>query len=92
MLIGKYSDVLRYKNESYAYENELRLIVPRQGKGWESNPQAIRLPISKLSDLVRSVVVAPEAENWFYDAVSDLCKRYELDAPVRRSKLAFMPV
>lgn len=92
MVVGHYTDVLRYKNESYSYENEIRLIVPRQGKNWESNPSGIRLPIPKLSDLVRSVVVAPEAEDWFFDAVSDLCLRYELGAPVRRSKLAFMPI
>ena len=92
MIVGRYSDMLQYKHESYAYENELRLIVPRQDNGWKDNPLFLRLPLTNLGDLVRSVVVAPEAEDWFFDAVKDLSRRYELDAPVRRSKLAFMQI
>jgi hypothetical protein len=91
MVIGRYTDVLRFKNEAYDYEKELRLIIPRQGKAWEKNPIGINLPISKLSDLVASVVVAPEAEDWFIEVVKDLCRRYRLGVPVRRSRLAYMP-
>lgn len=92
MIVGQYSDMLQYKHESYAYENELRLIVPRQHDGWDNNPTSLRLPLANLNDLVRSVVVAPEAEDWFFDAVIDLTRRYELKTPVRRSKLAFMQI
>ena len=92
MIVGHYSEMLRYKHESYSYEKELRFIVPRQGKGWGDNPEYLRLPMKNVSDLVRSVVVAPEAEDWFFDAINDLSRRYELDAPIRRSKLAFMKV
>jgi hypothetical protein len=92
MVIGDYTEMLRYKNESYSYENELRIIVPRQGRNWKNNPLGIRLPVPQLSDLVRSIVVAPEAEDWFFDAVQDLCEKYHLQVPVRRSKLAYMTV
>lgn len=92
MVVGHYSDMLRYKHKSYAYEKELRLIVPRQDADWEKNPEFLRLPIANLHDLVRSVVVAPEADDSFFDVVSDLSSRYGLDAPVRRSKLSFMRV
>lgn len=92
MIVGQYSDMLRYKHESYAYEKELRLIVPRQDIRWEKNPQFLRLPLTNFSELVRSVVVAPAAEDGFFDAVNDLSRRYGLDAPVRRSKLAFMRI
>lgn len=91
MVIGCYTDVLRYKNEAYEYEKELRLIVPRQGNEWESNPIGINLSIAKLSDLIASVVVAPEAEDWFVEIVKDLCKKYRLDVPVRPSRLTYMP-
>lgn len=90
MVVGRYIDMLRYKHEAYAYEKELRLIIPRQGGRLDDNPRFLRLPLIDVGNLVRSVVVAPEAEDWFYDAVADLVRRYDLNAPVRRSKLAFM--
>lgn len=90
-IIGKYTDVLHYKNEAYRYEKELRLIIPRQGATWESNPMGIRLPLQNFSDLIRSVVVAPESEPWFLEGVRDLCNKYKLAAPVRQSKLAVVP-
>ena len=90
-VIGRYTDVLRYKNEAYRYERELRLILPRQGTNWERNPAGIRLPVPNLGDLIRSIVVAPESEPWFYEAVRDLCSKYKLAAPVRQSKLAVVP-
>ena len=91
-VVGHYSDVLRYKSDAYTYEKELRLIVPQQGDDWEKNPICLRLPLSNLDQLVRSVVVAPEADASFFDAVTDLCKRYGLVAPVKRSMLAVMSV
>lgn len=90
-VVSKYTDMLRYKNEAYRYERELRLIVPRQGAQWERNPLGIRLIVPVLGEFVRSIVVAPESESWFFDAVNDLCIRYKLSVPVRRSKLAAVP-
>jgi hypothetical protein len=90
-VIGAYTDVLQYKSDAYRYERELRVVVPQQEEGWEMNPMGMRLPVSSADALIRSVVVAPEAEDNFVEAVRDLCKRYGLTAPVRRSMLAFMP-
>lgn len=91
-IVGNYMDVLQFKHEAYRHEKELRVIVPQQGEGWESNPIGLRLPIENLDELVRSVVVAPEAENEYFNAIKGLCSRYGLRSPVRRSKLAFVPV
>jgi len=91
-VIGRYSDVLQYKHEAYRHENEVRVIVPQQDDGWESNPIELRLSVPDLDILVRSIVVAPEASSEFYEAIKDLCLRYGLKAPVRRSKLAYVPV
>jgi len=33
------------------------------------------------------VVTAPGAELWFHDLVGKLCKRYQIEGPVERSKL-----
>ena len=90
-VIGRYTDVLQYKNTAYSYENELRIIVPAQNDGWEENPIDLRLPVSNLNQVVRSIVVAPEADRHFKRAVEDLCQKYELRAPVRRSMLSVTP-
>ena len=91
-LIGDYADVLKYKREAYRYERELRIIVPQQDCDWQSNPMGLRLPVPDLGSLIRSVVVAPEASDEFFEATKSLCSKYGLSAPVRRSKLAFVPV
>jgi len=91
-VIGRYTDVLRFKHEAYKHERELRLLIPQQDSGWESNPIGLRLPVPALDVLVRSVVVAPESGHEFFEVIKGLCLQYGLRAPVRRSKLALVPV
>ena len=91
-IMSRYTDVLQYKSDAYKYEKEIRLLVPQQDDGWEENPISIRLPLSSPDALVRSIVVAPEADPNFVDQVGELCRRYGLKAPVRRSTLSLMPV
>ncbi|MGE0497797.1 MAG: hypothetical protein AB7I35_21210 [Ramlibacter sp.] len=90
--MGAYTDPLQYKSDAYKFESELRIILPQQDAGWEENPIGIRLSLPDLNTLVRSVVVAPEADIFFLEAVRELCKRYGLSAPVRRSALSLMPI
>ncbi|GLT24278.1 MAG: hypothetical protein L6Q69_17635 [Zoogloea sp.] len=90
-VIGNYTDVLQFKHEAYTYEKELRLIVPQEADR-QSNPMSLRLKVPNLETLVSGVVVAPEADEEFYEAVKELCRRYDLKAPVRRSKLTGVPV
>lgn len=90
--MGRYTDVLQYKSDAYKYEREVRLLVPQQDDGWEANPINIRLPLSSPDAQVRSIVIAPEADPNFVDQVRELCARYGLKAPVRRSMLSFVPV
>jgi hypothetical protein len=89
--IGEFDDVLQYKSDAYKFERELRMILPQQDD-WENNPMGIRLPLSNLDDLIRSIVVSPDAEPSFIEAVKELCKRYGVTAPVRMSALATMPL
>ncbi len=49
------------------------------------------MPIANLNALIRSVVVAPEAEQWFFDLIEDVARRYKITVPIRRSKLTYLP-
>ena len=89
-IIGSYSDVLQYKSDAYKYEKELRIVIPKQDNNWESNPIDLRIKLPKIDTLVSSIVVSPEADEAFFNAIIDLCKRYGLKAPVKRSKLSFV--
>ncbi len=91
-IIGDYMDVLQFKHEAYKHEKELRVIVPQQVDAWETNPVALRLSVRNLDEIVRSVVVAPEAEKEYFNAIKDLCSKYGLRSPVRRSRLTFVPI
>lgn len=91
MVLGRYTDLLRFKHEAYKYESEVRLIVSRQHDQWETNPEGIRLPVKNLNTLIRSIVVAPEAGAWFYDLIKDVTRKYGITSPVRRSKLTYLP-
>lgn len=91
-VIGGYMDVLGFKSDAYKYERELRVVVPEQGETWERNPTYLRLALPSVDSLVRSIVVAPEAEPEYVEAVRELCKRYNLKAPVRRSSLSLVQV
>jgi hypothetical protein len=92
MVIGNYSDPLRFKHSAYFFEREVRIIVNRirQNRNQFPKPEGISLPVA-LHDLIRSVVVAPEADSWFFDLVSDITERYGVKSPVRRSKLTYLP-
>ena len=92
MIVGTYSDPLRYKNSAYSFENEVRLVISRieQNKNAKHKPDAIVLPV-ELKYLIRSVVVPPEAGQWFFELILDVTNRYEASITVHRSELTFLP-
>lgn len=91
MIIGRYTDLLQFKHKAYQYEDEVRIVVSRQGDQWEQNPDGLRLPLGDLNTLIRSVVVAPEAGSWFFELVGDVTKEFGVSSPVRRSKMTHLP-
>lgn len=91
MVIGFTTDLLQFKHEAYEFEREVRILVPRKKDEWQNNPEAIRLPLQNLNDLIRSVVVAPEAEPWFFDLIVDITRRYDVNATVSKSVLTCIP-
>ncbi len=86
--IGAPRDVLQYKSYAYRYESELRMVTPSHDK--HEGSMGIRLQLKSIDSLIRSIVLAPEADDAFVEAISDLCKRYGIKAPVRRSRLSFI--
>jgi ribosomal protein L7Ae-like RNA K-turn-binding protein len=80
---------LQYKSDAYKFERELRIVAPHQKK--DNHSMGVRIPLKNINSLIRSVVIAPDADVSFSEAVSDLCKKYGLTAPIRRSKLSFFP-
>ncbi|MBQ0764013.1 hypothetical protein [Marinobacter psychrophilus] len=89
-VIGAYRDVLQYKSDAYKFENELRVVLPKLDD-ISQNPMGIKLKLNDINELVSSIIVSPEANDSFVSAVVDLCKKYGLKSPVKRSKLAFIP-
>ena len=90
MIVGGGSDLLQFKHEAYQYEREVRIVVSRSSD-WKSNPSGIRLPLGDLNEVIRSIVVAPEAAPWFFELVEDVTRKYGVRMPVRRSKLTELP-
>ena len=87
-----------YKRKSFQHENEVRAICIK----WPTSESTLQRPPeigdvglyfeADLSCLIEEVVVAPYAEDWFFELVRAVATRYQLDAPVSRSSLAESPV
>ena len=76
---------LFHKRMSFKHEQEVRAIIfgKSEGAGCYCNVD--------LAKLVQDVVVAPFAEDWFYDLVCSLAERYDLKGRVRQSMLSENP-
>lgn len=91
--IVPYSRVFAYKTKAYDFEKEVRVLIDRSAGEFEAEmPDAGMTVKVKHTTLLRSIVVAPEAPIWFETLVREVSERYDILAPVRRSKLATDPV
>ncbi len=92
MVISSYTDPLRFKHKAYGYEKEIRVVVDVSIKKPPDSEQSggIEIPVN-INNLIRSVVICPEAKDWFCEQIHDLAKRYKLNVPIRKSKLTYMP-
>lgn len=89
--IKPYSNVFAYKVTAYDYEKEVRIIVDRFAEG-HVNDESGLLICAPAKDLVRSIVVSPEAPDWYRKMIEKVANDYGISAPVRRSKLATAPI
>ncbi len=93
LIIKPYSNVFAYKVKAYDFEKEVRVIIDRYAENYDGQiaetGMSVKVPLGKL---LRSNVVAPESSPSFLASVNDLAAKYNLDVPVRRSKLTEEPV
>ena len=92
--IKPYSRIFSHKLKAYSYENEIRAVVDTFHHTYKERPLAadglkINIDVEKM---IRSIVIAPNAPEWFFVLIQDIVKRYKIKIPVRRSKLSFEPL
>jgi hypothetical protein len=88
-----------HKRMSFEHEHEVRAVIQDMSSAYEiyGNKKDVPLvpglliPVD-LEQLVESVYVAPEAEEWFAKLVEKLVRRYGREWPVRYSDLSRDPV
>ena len=79
-----------HKRKSFEHEHEVRAIATH-------HPPKDVFEVGTyhgvdLSILILEVVVAPYADDWFVELVQSVASRYGLGVPVRKSKLAELPM
>ena len=94
---GNLFDPFLYKRQEFEHEREARAIRWIRSSSEDSsaldvtNPPKGVLHRVDLSILIKSIVVAPYAEDWFAELVRSVAGRYELGDYVTRSSLAGTP-
>lgn len=86
-----YSDLLQYKHKAYTFESEVRFVILNHTEPASLQPDGLRMPAPSLSALLESIEVHPLADDMTIEAVKDVCLRYGLEAPVKRSSLSEVP-
>lgn len=88
-----YSKVFAHKNIAYEFEKEVRVLIDRFDAEFNADIEEKGMSIKvDLKTLLCSIVIAPEAPQWFVNLVGDVCNFYKVEAPVKRSLLAKEPV
>jgi hypothetical protein len=93
-----------YKRASFEHEQELRAVTQDLGRATSTSPEGgstldldaigpagLKIPVD-IAQLIESVYIAPEAEDWFAVLVERLVRRYGHEWPVRHSDLAQDPI
>ncbi len=91
--IKPYSNVFTYKVTAYDFEKEVRVIIDRFDDEFETPVAETGMRVKvRPHQLVRSVVIMPEAPEWYSQLITDVSARFRLGAPVHRSKLSLGPI
>ncbi|GAB6269729.1 MAG: DUF2971 domain-containing protein [Smithella sp.] len=91
--IKPYSNVFAYKVTAYDFEKEVRVIIDRFDDEFEIPVVETGMRVKVRSgQLLISVVIMPEAPEWYSRLITDISARYKLGVPVHRSKLSFEPI
>lgn len=99
LMDGDFLSPVVHKRKSFEFENELRAVKFSLDKSdvdiethqtREPIRKGISIPID-INGLISAIYVAPSSEEWFYNLVSDVSKKYELDVPIQKSPLDEIP-
>ncbi|WP_143475931.1 hypothetical protein [Pseudoalteromonas sp. EB27] len=72
------------KRPHFSFEKEVRLYIKsREHHYSEGCPPGYKISVD-LNVLIEEVYVHPDAEQWFFEAIIDVVKKYKLSAPVTR--------
>jgi hypothetical protein len=87
---GRFTDFFTYKNLDFRHENELRALIMAMG---DRNNQAksipkggIKLKVS-LNDLIKTVYLSPNAQEWKLDLLKKLVSDYKVETEISHSLL-----
>lgn len=82
--------VFGLKHVAYGFEKEVRIVVthPTLRRRGTALP-FIRVPVN-IDRFLRRIVVAPEADDSFFELVTDVARKYDVAAPVRKSDLSLL--
>lgn len=96
MDLSNFLELLNYKQASYKFENELRvLLFYLDGAEDPDDENSILIKAPEyghkvqvhLDTLIDEIYVAPNASDWFYDLIADLTHKTGINKPVLRSSL-----
>jgi len=88
-----------YKRKSFEHEKELRAIYfelpPAEKEIIYLNQEALHDGIYvdiDINELIETIYISPLAEQWFYDLVKSIVRKYNYDFKIRKSDLSNSPV
>lgn len=74
------------KRKSFEHEKEVRaMMIDHKDSGVGKSVEC------NLETLIEEVLISPTSPQWFYELVSDINKKFELNVPVKKSELLELP-
>lgn len=86
-----------YKRNSFEHEHEVRAVV-LQGlqdlnlvvNGKKETPLGLGIKV-EINKLIEAIYISPIINDWFSDIVKDICKKYKIAVPIKKSNLRDKP-
>nr|WP_314424685.1 hypothetical protein [uncultured Erwinia sp.] len=77
-----------HKSKFYDYEHEVRLIGYDSSCPFKEKRESFGTMLDvNTNHLIKEIRVSPYASNWFFDLIKSVCKKYDLNTEVVRSKM-----
>jgi hypothetical protein len=88
-----------HKRKSFEHEREIRAIINLENvtsfdefKPTKKPPEFGKWAEVPLNELIEKIYVAPQTQNWFFDLVNKVSKKYSLEVSVNKSRLEESPI